>query len=560
MDDLNRYSKQVTQNDTQPGAQSMLHAIGLTREDLKKPQVGIASAGWEGNPCNMHINALACEIKDSIQKEDIVGLIFNTSGVSDAISMGSSGMRYSLPSRDIIADSVEMVGGAQWYDAMVAVVGCDKNIPGALLGICRLNRPGLILYSGTIKAGHWNNKKLDIISSFEAVGKKASGEITEDEFRNIVLHACPGQGACGGMYTANTMAAAVEALGMSMPFNSSYPAANEYKHAEAKRVGKIVRQLLEKDIKPKDILTREAFENAIRVVIVLGGSTNAVIHLIALAKAVGVKLSIHDFQYFSNCTPVLTDLKPSGKYVMEDLFEVGGVPAVMKLMLEQGILHRDCMTVTGKTIGENLSGVASLADGQQIVMPFDRPLKPTGHLQILFGNLAREGAVAKITGKEGEVFTGTAQVFNSEDEANDAILNNIIKSGDIVVIRYCGPRGGPGMPEMLKPTSALMGKGLGKSVALITDGRFSGGTHGFVVGHITPEAQLGGNIALLRSGDTITIDAVENKLFVHLSDEELSVRRVGWMAPELSASRGIYKYAYTVSSATEGCVTDENHF
>lgn len=558
MNDLNKYSRHVTQNDTQPGAQSMLHAIGLSREDLKKPQVGIVSAGWEGNPCNMHLNKIAQDIKLSVQAQDLIGLIFHTAGVSDAISMGSSGMRFSLPSRDVIADSVEMVGGAQWYDAMVAVVGCDKNIPGALLGMARLNRPGIILYGGTIQAGHWNNKKLDIISSFEATGKKMAGEIDEEEFRQIVFHACPGQGACGGMYTANTMASAVEALGMCLPFNSSYPAASDLKKAEAQKIGKAVRVLLEKDLKPKDILTREAFENAIRLVIILGGSTNAVIHLIALAKAVDVPLTIDDFQYFSNQTPVLADLKPSGKYVMEDLLEIGGVPAVMKLMLEKGLLHADCLTVTGKTIAENLAEVPTLKKDQDIIRPFDEPLKETGHLQILYGNLAEDGAVAKITGKEGEKFTGLAKVFNSEDLANEAILKGLIVPGDVVVIRYCGPKGGPGMPEMLKPTAALMGAGLRKEVALITDGRFSGGTHGFVVGHITPEAQAGGNIALVKDGDVITIDAVQNKLFVHLDEAELGERRRRWEAPPLNATQGIlYKYAFTVSSATEGCVTDE---
>lgn len=558
MNELNKYSKQVTQNDTQPGAQSMLHAIGLTREDLKKPQVGIASAGWEGNPCNMHLNALAREIKQGIQEQDIIGLIFNTAGVSDAISMGSSGMRFSLPSRDIIADSVEMVGGAQWYDALVAVVGCDKNIPGALMGISRLNRPGIIVYGGTIQAGHWKDQTLDIISTFEATGKKMAGEISEEEFRKVVLHACPGQGACGGMYTANTMASAVEALGMCLPFNSSYPAVSEHKHKEAKDIGKAISRLLEKDIKPKDILTREAFENAIRLIMVLGGSTNAVIHLIALAKAVDVPLTIRDFQYFSDCTPLLADLKPSGKYVMEDLFMVGGVPAVMKMMLEENLLHGDCLTVTGKTMAENLAEVSSLKEGQNIISPINNPLKTTGHLQILYGNLAQQGAVAKITGKEGEEFTGAAKVYNSEEEANDAILKGEIEPGNVVVIRYCGPKGGPGMPEMLKPTAALMGAGLRKEVALITDGRFSGGTHGFVVGHITPEAQVGGNIALLRDGDVITINAVENKLFVHLTDIELAERRAQWQAPPLNAIRGIlFKYAHTVASATEGCVTDE---
>ncbi|MBL7697783.1 MAG: dihydroxy-acid dehydratase, partial [Chitinophagaceae bacterium] len=481
-------------------------------------------------------------------------------GVSDAISMGSSGMRFSLPSRDIIADSIEMVASAQWYDGLVAVVGCDKNIPGALMAMCRLNRPAILMYGGTIKAGHWNNQKLDIISSFEAIGKKAAGEISDHDFREIILHACPGQGACGGMYTANTMASAVEAMGMCLPFNSSYPAEGKFKDEEAKNIGSAIYSLLERDIKPKDILTREAFENAIRLIIVLGGSTNAVIHLVAIAKALSIKVSIDDFQYFSDRTPVLADLKPSGRYVMEDLFEIGGVPGVMKLMYEEGLLHGDCLTVTGKTVAENLSEVASLSNGQKIVYPFDQPLKATGHLRILYGNLASEGAVAKITGKEGETFTGPAHVFESEDEANNAILNREINAGEVVVIRYCGPKGGPGMPEMLKPTASLMGVGLRKDVALITDGRFSGGTHGFVVGHITPEAQVGGNIAFLENGDVITIDAIKNKLFVHLSDEELDERRSRWIAPKLKASNGIlFKYAAVVNSASQGCVTDESY-
>lgn len=556
--DLNKYSKQITQNDTQPGARAMLHALGLTKDDLKKPQVGIVSAGWEGNPCNMHLNALASAVKISVCKMDMVGLIYHTAGVSDAISMGSSGMRYSLPSRDIIADSVEMVGGAQWYDAIVAVVGCDKNIPGALMGMSRLNRPGILMYGGTIKPGYHRGRKLDITSAFEATGKKMAGEIDEDTFDDIILHACPGQGACGGMYTANTMASAVEALGMSLPFNSSYPAASMYKQQEARAIGEAIHLLLEQDIKPKDILTREAFENAIRLIIVLGGSTNAVIHLIALAKAVNVPLTIEDFQRLGDCTPVLADLKPSGKYVMEDLFDVGGVPAVMKMMLREGLLHGDCLTVTGKTLGENLHGLPDLKEGQDIVRPINAPLKTTSHLQILHGNLAEQGAVAKITGKEGEVFNGKAKIFDSESAANGAIFNGLVKPGNVVVIRYCGPKGGPGMPEMLKPTAALMGAGLGNDVALITDGRFSGATHGFVVGHITPEAQDGGNIALLKDGDTITIDAVAKTLSVHLSDAELATRREQWQAPPLNASQGILlKYAYSVASASEGCVTDE---
>jgi dihydroxy-acid dehydratase len=560
MNRLNKYSKQVTQNDTQPGAQAMLHAIGLTSEDLKKPQVGIVSAGWEGNPCNMHLNALAKEIKSSITQADLVGLIYHTAGVSDAISMGSSGMRYSLPSRDVIADSVEMVGAAQWYDGIVAVVGCDKNIPGALMGISRLNRPGIMVYGGTIKPGFLTGQKLDITSVFEAPGKRLTGEINEETFRKIISHACPGQGACGGMYTANTMASAVEALGMSLPFNSSYPAVSDQKSKEAGDIGKAIYRLLEKDITPQKILTREAFENAVRLVIVLGGSTNAVIHLIALAKAVKVSLTLQDFQEIGDRTPVLADLKPSGKYVMEDLFEVGGVPGVMKLMLEEGLLHGDCLTVTGQTLRENLDALPSLKEGQEIVRPLQRPLKSSSHLQIMHGNLAEKGAVAKITGKEGEVFSGTAMVYNSEEEANDAIFHGIITPGSVVVIRYCGPRGGPGMPEMLKPTAALMGAGLGKEVALITDGRFSGATHGFVVGHVTPEAQEGGNIALVRDGDRITIDANAKTLTLHVDETELTERRRQWQAPPLRTTGGIlFKYAQVVTSASEGCVTDENN-
>ena len=463
-----------------------------------------------------------------------------------------------LPSRDIIADSVEMVGAAQWYDGIVAVVGCDKNIPGAMMGISRLNRPGIMVYGGTIQAGHFNGEKLDITSVFEASGKKMSGEVSEDTFRNIVMHACPGQGACGGMYTANTMASAVEALGMCLPYNSSYPAASKYKYTEALTIGKAMHLLLEKDITPKMILTREAFENAIRLVIVLGGSTNAVIHLIAMAKAVNVPLSLIDFQHFGQRTPVLADLKPSGKYVMEDLFEVGGVPGVMKLMLDEGLLHGDCLSVTGATIRENMNKLPGLNQNQNVVRPLSNPVKANSHLQILHGNLAEQGAVSKITGKEGEVFSGTARVFNSEATANEAIFNGNIKSGSVIVIRYCGPKGGPGMPEMLKPTAALMGAGLGREVALITDGRFSGATHGFVVGHVTPEAQDGGNIALLKDGDLITIDAIKMTLTADLTQAEWKERRKKWQAPPINADRGIlYKYAHTVASATEGCVTDE---
>lgn len=558
MNELNKYSKHVTQDDSQPGAQAMLHAIGLDEEDLKKPQVGIVSTGWEGNPCNMHLNDLAKEIKTGVQQENLIGLIFHTIGVSDGISMGTKGMRFSLPSRDIIADSIETVASAQWYDAVIAVVGCDKNMPGAMMALGRLNRPAILMYGGTIRPGCLNDKVLDIVSPFEAYGRKVKGEITAEELNAIKRHACPGAGACGGMYTANTMASAIEAMGMSLPFSSSYPATSDLKQQEGIHVGRAIRALLEKDIKPRDIMTKTAFENAIRLIMVLGGSTNAVMHLIAMAKAVNLSITIDDFQRISDETPFLADLKPSGRYVMEDLFKVGGVPAVMKLMLEKGHLNGDCLTVTGKTIAENLAGMDSLAEGQRVIYPFDQPVKPTGHLQILYGNLAEQGAVAKITGKEGEVFSGTANVFDEEPAAIEAIANGNVKAGDVVVIRYCGPKGGPGMPEMLKPTSAIMGAGLGNTVALITDGRFSGGTHGFVVGHITPEAQDGGAIALIKNGDQITIDAVKNVLTLHVEETTLVARRTNWRRPPLKATTGaLRKYAQLVSSASEGCVTDE---
>ncbi|MEM1325560.1 MAG: dihydroxy-acid dehydratase [Bacteroidota bacterium] len=557
MQELNKYSRTITQDESQPGAQAMLHAIGLDDNDLKKAQVGIVSTGWEGNPCNMHLNDLAKYVKQGVQSQDLIGLIYHTIGVSDGMSMGTTGMRYSLPSRDLIADSVETVAGAQWYDAVIAVVGCDKNMPGAMIGLGRLNRPAILMYGGTIKPGCLNDKVLDIVSPFEAYGQKVKGEITADELKAITRNACPGAGACGGMYTANTMASAIEAMGMSLPFSSSYPATSDLKQAEGERVGKAIRLLLEKDIKPRDIMTKAAFENAMKLIMVLGGSTNAVLHLIAMAKAVEVDITIDDFQRISDETPFLADLKPSGKYVMEDLFNVGGVPAVMKMMLDKGMIDGSCMTVTGRTLAENLSEVDRLKSGQQIIQPLDQPIKSSGHLQILYGNLAQEGSVAKITGKEGEVFTGTARVFETEPNAIAAIADGTVKKGDVIVIRYCGPKGGPGMPEMLKPTSAIMGAGLGKEVALITDGRFSGGTHGFVVGHITPEAQQGGNIALVQDGDEITIDAIENVLQVHVSDEELDQRREHWSAPKLKASTGaLRKYAAVVSSASEGCVTD----
>ncbi len=554
---MNRFSKQVTQNPLQGGARAMLHAIGLSEEDLNKAQVGIVSMGWEGNPCNMHLNDLATQIKSSIQTQDLIGLIYHTIGVSDGISMGSSGMRYSLPSRDIIAESIETVASAQWYDAVIAVAGCDKNMPGSIMGLARLNRPGLMVYGGTIKPGCWNDKPIDIVSAFEAAGQRATGAISDQDFREIARHACPGAGACGGMYTANTMASAIEALGMTLPFDSSYPAVSQEKQEETTQVGATIYRLLEKNIKPRDILTREAFENALRMIIVLGGSTNAALHLIAMAKSAEVPLTLDDFQYMSDRTPLLADLKPSGRFVMEDLYNVGGVPAVMKMLLENNLLHGNCMTVTGRSIKENLLDVPDLKIGQEVIYPLNKPIKATGHLQILYGNLATGGAVAKITGKEGERFKGIARVFDSEEEAMDAILGGKINAGDVLVIRYCGPRGGPGMPEMLRPTGAIMGAGLGTDVALITDGRFSGGTHGFVVGHITPEAQVGGALALVKDRDPITIDATHHALTLGISDTELDKRRRNWTAPPLKAKSGVLlRYAHTVSSASDGCVTD----
>lgn len=555
---INKYSRELTQDDTRPAAQAMLYALGLTEEDLHKAQVGIASTGWEGNPCNMHLNDLATEIKGGVKAEGLLGLIFHTIGVSDGMSMGTDGMRFSLPSRDIIADSIETVVSAQWYDAIVPVVGCDKNMPGAMMALARLDRPGLIVYGGTIAPGCHKDQKLDIVSAFEAYGQRIAGTIEEKDFKAVIRNACPGPGACGGMYTANTMASAIEAMGMSLPFNSSIPAESMEKQAECQKVGAAIHHLLHEDIKPRDIMTRKAFENAVTVITALGGSTNAVLHMIAIARAAEVEFSIDDFQKIGDRTPFIADLKPSGKYVMQDLYEVGGVPGVMKLLLEEGYLHGDCITVTGKTIAENLNEIKGLKEGQDVIRPVSNPIKPTGHIRILYGNLAEKGAVAKITGKEGEYFKGTAKVFNSEAEANEAISNKKIKAGDVVVIRYCGPRGAPGMPEMLKPTSAIMGEGLGKEVALITDGRFSGGTHGFVVGHITPEAQAGGLIGLLQDGDVIIIDARENILKADLSETEIEKRRAGWQEPPLRAKTGILrKYAKTVTSASEGCVTDQ---
>lgn len=555
--ELNKYSKSVTQDPTLPAAQAMLHAIGLTDEDLQKPLIGIASTGYQGNPCNMHLNDLAVEVKKGVDSTEMVGLIFNTIGVSDGISNGTPGMRYSLPSRDIIADSIETVVHAQSYDGLVTVVGCDKNMPGALMAQLRLNRPSILVYGGTIAPGCHNNKKLDIISAFEAYGQKVAGTIGDTEFKEVIHKACPGAGACGGMYTANTMASAIEAMGMSMPFNSSIPAENADKGTDCQAAGAALRNLLELDLKPRDIVTKKSLENAFRLVTVLGGSTNAVLHFMAIAHAGEVDFTLEDMTMISENTPLLADLKPSGKYVMEDLHKIGGIPAVLKYMLKKGMLHGECLTVTGKSLAENLLDVADLEEGQEIIRPLDRPIKETGHIRILFGNLATEGAVAKITGKEGLKFTGTARVFNSEAEVNQGIHTGKVKKGDVVVIRYEGPKGAPGMPEMLKPTSAIMGAGLGKDVALITDGRFSGGSHGFVVGHVSPEAQVGGGIALVRDGDLITIDAVRNTIDMDISDEELQARRKAWKQPELKVkSGGLYKYAKLVSSASKGCVTD----
>ena len=555
---LTKYSKTVTQDPTQPAAQAMLHAIGLSKADLLKPFIGIASTGYEGNPCNMHLNDLAKLVKEGTVRSDLIGLIFNTIGVSDGISMGTPGMRYSLPSRDIIADSMETVVQAMSYDALVTVVGCDKNMPGALIAMIRLDRPSILVYGGTIDSGCHKGKKLDVVSAFEAWGSKVAGTMQEEEYQSIVEKACPGAGACGGMYTANTMASAIEALGMSMPFNSSNPALSEDKKQESVDAGKAMLNLLEKDIKPSDIITRKSLENAVRLVTILGGSTNAVLHFLAIARAAQIDFTLRDFQDISDNTPFLADLKPSGKYLMEDIHRIGGIPAVMKYLLSKGLIHGDCLTVTGKTVAENLANVQDLSKDQDVIRTVENPIKVSGHLRMLYGNLASEGSVAKITGKEGLQFSGKAKVFNGEYEANDGIRDGKVVKGDVVVIRYEGPKGGPGMPEMLKPTAAIMGAGLGKEVALITDGRFSGGTHGFVVGHITPEAQEGGVIALVKDGDVITIDAEANSIELEISDKELDKRKEQWQAPELKFKRGVlYKYARTVSNASKGCVTDE---
>lgn len=559
-DVLNKYSRVITQDPTLPAAQAMLYGIGLTEDDLKKAQVGIVSTGFDGNTCNMHLNKLAQEVKTSVWDNDLVGLIFNTIGVSDGISNGTEGMRYSLVSREVIADSIETVCGAQYYDGSIAVVGCDKNMPGALMAMARLNRPSLMVYGGTIAGGNWKGKQLNIVSAFEALGEKLANKLSDEDYKGIIKNACPGAGACGGMYTANTMASAIEALGMSLPYSSSNPALSKEKVSECNAAGKAVLALLKIDLKPRDIMTRKAFENAITVVMALGGSTNAVLHLIAMAKAAGVKVTQDDFQEISDRTPMLADLKPSGKYLMEDLHKSGGVPAVMKYLLDKKLLHGDCITVTGKTIRENLESVSLLNfSNQDIIHPIEKPLKATGHIQILYGNLASKGSVAKITGKEGEKFTGTARVFNGEFELIEGVQNKKVKEGDVVVIRYVGPKGAPGMPEMLKPTSAIIGAGLGKHVALITDGRFSGGTHGFVVGHITPEAFDGGGIALVEDNDTIEIDVTKKEINLLVSDEILAKRKSNWKQPELRVTNGVlWKYAKQVKTAADGCVTDED--
>jgi dihydroxy-acid dehydratase len=558
--ELNKYSKTLTQDPTQPATQAQLYGIGLTEDDMKKAQVGVASMGYDGNTCNMHLNDLAQVVKKGVWANDLVGLTFHTIGVSDGITNGTLGMRYSLVSRDLIADSIETVCAAQHYDAVITVPGCDKNMPGSLMAMGRLNRPSIMVYGGSTHPGRYKGKDLNIISAFEALGQKMAGNLDDEDYKGIIMNSCPGAGACGGMYTANTMSSAIEALGMSLPYSSSNPALSEEKLKECEEAGKYIRLLLERDIKPKDIMTPEAFENAATVIIAMGGSTNAVLHFIAIAKSVGLKFGLEEFQRISDKTPLIADLKPSGKYLMEDLHNIGGVPLVMKYLLKKGLLHGHCMTVTGKTIAENLENVPDLEfETQDVIVPLEKPLKVTGHIQMLYGNIAQLGSVAKITGKEGERFKGPARVFEGEFELIAGITSGRVKSGDVVVIRMVGPKGAPGMPEMLKPTSAIMGVGLGKSVALITDGRFSGGTHGFVVGHITPEAMEGGNIGLIEDNDIIEIDAVSNEINVHLSNEELAARRTKWIKPALKATNGVlFKYAKLVKNATEGCVTDED--
>ena len=554
---LNKYSKVITKKGSQPAAQAMLHAIGLKGNDFNKPFIGIASTGYEGNPCNMHLNDLSLQIKNKINRDLAVPLIFNTIGISDGISMGTDGMKYSLPSRDIIADSIESVVNGMSYDSLISVVGCDKNMPGALMAMIRLDRPSILVYGGTISAGCYKGKKLDVVSAFEAWGERVSGKLSDKDYDNIISKACPGPGACGGMYTANTMSSAIEAMGMSLPYNSSNPATSKSKVDEKTIIATSIINLINKDIKPSDIITRKSIENAVRLITVLGGSTNAVLHILAICKTANINFTIDDFQKISDETPFLANLKPSGKYLMEDLHNIGGIPAVLKFMMDNQMIHDDCLTVTGKSIGENLKNIKPLNFDQDVIRPLSNPIKSSGHIRILYGNIASEGSVAKITGKEGLIFKGKANVFNSENDANNAIKNNKISKGDVIVIRYEGPRGGPGMPEMLKPTSAIMGAGLGNDVALITDGRFSGGTHGFVVGHISPEAYEGGLISLIENDDEIIIDAEKNEINVLISNKEIIKRNKSWIKPELKFKSGIlYKYSKLVSNASSGCVTD----
>ncbi len=560
INELNKYSRTITQDPTLPASQAMLYGIGLTEQDLKKGQVGIVSTGYDGNTCNMHLNALAQEVKTAVWAQDLVGLIFHTIGVSDGIANGTEGMRYSLVSREVIADSIETVCGAQHYDGVIAVVGCDKNMPGSVMAMGRLNRPSIMVYGGTIAGGHYKGKELNIISSFEALGEKMQGKLSEDDYKGIIQNSCPGAGACGGMYTANTMASAIEALGMALPYSSSNPALSKEKSAECMEAGKAIRLLLEKDLKPRDIMTFKAFENAITIVMALGGSTNAVLHLIAMAKCVGIKITQEDFQRISDKTPLIADLKPSGKYLMEALHKIGGVPSVIKYLIQKGIMHGDCITVTGKTLAENVANANNIDfEKQDVIVPLEKPLKATGHIQILYGNLAEKGSVAKITGKEGERFKGTARVFNGEFDVVDGVRTGKIKEGDVVVIRNVGPKGAPGMPEMLKPTSLIMGSGLGKSVALITDGRFSGGSHGFVIGHITPESFDGGLIGLVEDGDWIEIDIKKHQINLLVDDKTIAIRRSHHKVPPLRVTNGVlYKYAKQVKTAADGCVTDED--
>jgi len=557
--ELNKFSKTLTQEVTNPAAQAMLYGIGLKEEDLAKPQIGIASTGYEGNPCNMHLNGLSVYVKQGVTANDMVGLIFNTIGVSDGMTNGNDGMRYSLPSRDIIADSIETVVSAQWYDGVIAVVGCDKNMPGAVMAMARLDRPAIMVYGGTIRSGHYKGQKLDIVSAFEALGKKFANNISDEDFKGVIQNSIPGQGACGGMYTANTMAASIEAMGLSLPFSSSYPATHEGKQEECKKIGAAIKKLLELNITPKDIITKKSLENALTVVMALGGSTNATLHFLAIARSAGLSLTLDDIQEISDRVPFIADLKPSGKYYMEDLLAIGGVPAVMKYLYSKGLIHGDCVTVTGRTLAEDLAEAPDINfETQKIVFPLEEAIKSSGHIQIMYGNLTPTGAVAKITGKEGMTFSGEAKICEHESEIITALANNEIKPGHVVVIRNAGPKGGPGMSEMLKPTSAVIGAGLGDKIALITDGRFSGGTHGFVVGHITPEAFDGGPIALVKDGDRISIDANTRQLTLHISDEEMAARKAAWVQPEPRFTKGMLgRYIRTVKSASEGCVTDE---